>query len=203
MLSIFLIAYTILSLLNLQLTTSPLWEIDYWGGIFSLILYAYLIITWGSRINEKRIRMHSLLPLKEDHLAALRFSIAVLPYINIIFYLVLVHLIIIDQWHAETGSILGQIGITLILFAGFIRGRDDWFSHWNLGRRFSSTFVTVLIIQVILVFVFTTKPGFNRYLVDTFSPDAFNYASLIFPALGFAILITTIFSFKKRRSYLQ
>jgi hypothetical protein len=97
---------------------------------------------------------------------------------------------------------IGQIGVTLILFAGFIRGRDDWFSNWNFGKRIKAAFVTFLVIQVFVVLIFTVKPGMNKALVNEFGPNAFNYASLIFPFLGFAILVTTIFSFRKRKSYL-
>ncbi|MDX1699807.1 MAG: hypothetical protein R3250_04265 [Melioribacteraceae bacterium] len=195
--------YTTFSLFDFQLTTSPLWEIDYWGALYSLIIYSYLISVWGKRINEKRVRMLNLLPITQNHNSLLRFSTAFLPYVFMIIYLVTIHLLIIERWHAETGSMIGQVGITLILFAGFVRGRDDWFSHWNFGKRFRAAFVSVLIIQIVVVFIFAEKPGWNAHLINNYGMEAFHYANLIFPLLGLIILITTFFSFRNRKSYLS
>jgi len=196
-------AYTLLNLFDFQLTRSPAYEIDYWGGIYSIIIYAYLFAIWGTRVKEKRILLHALLPLSQKQNSLTRFWIASLPFYLIIIYLVVVHLIIIESWHGETGSLIGSIGITLILFAGFIRGRDDWFSHWNFGKRTRAAFVSVLIIQVLVVLIFTEKQEFNAGLVGLYGVEAFYFANLIFFLLGFTILITTIFSFMKRRSYLS
>jgi hypothetical protein len=195
--------YTIFSIFDFQLTTSPFWEIDYWGALYSLIIYSYLINVWGKRVSEKRVRMHTLLPIPQNHNSLLRFSEAVLPYIFMIVYFILIHFIIIERWHAETGSIIGQIGITLILFAGFIRGRDDWFSHWSFGKRFRAAFVSVLIIQIVVVFIFAEKPGLNADLIDKHGMEAFHYANLVFPLLGLIILVTTIFSYNNRKTYLS
>ena len=195
--------YTMFSLFDFQLTTSPLWEIDYWGALYSLIIYSYLIVVWGKRINEKRVRMHNLLPIPQNHNSFLRFCAAASPYFFMIIYFILIHLIIIETWHAETGSIIGQAGITLILFAGFIRGRDDWFSHWNFGKRFRAAFVSVLIIQVVVVLIFAEKPGLNVDLIENYGMEAFHYANLIFPLLGLIILVTTIFSYNNRKTFLS
>lgn len=195
--------YTVCSILDLQLTTAPEFEIDYWGGLYSIIIYAFLISLWSTKIKEKRIRHFALLPVTQKENSLSRFWFAALPFIVIIVYLILVQLIFIDNWHKETGSLLGQIGVTLILFAGFIRGRDDWFSYWNFGKRISAAFVTVLIIQIIVVFAFLGMEDLKIGIVDIFGNDAFHYAILIFAVLGFSILITTIFSFNKRRAYLS
>jgi hypothetical protein len=203
LLTILFFTYTILSILDFQLTNKREFEIDYWGGIYSLIVYIFLFSVWGTRIKEKRIRLHSLLPITQSKNSLSRFWFAGMPFIVILFYLIIVNLIIVTNWHAETGSMIGQIGIAFTVFAGFIKGRDDWFSHWNLGKRYRAAFVTVFIIQIIVVFIFTGKPGINEVLVNKFGPDGFHYASLIFTLLGFVILVTTIFSFRKRRSYLN
>jgi hypothetical protein len=203
LLSVLFFTYTILSILDFQLTDEPEFEIDYWGGIYSLIIYIFLFSVWGTRIKEKRIRLHSLLPITQSKNSLSRFWFAGMSFLVILFYLIIVNLIIVNNWHAETGSMIGQIGIAFTVFAGFIKGRDDWFSHWNLGKRYRAAFVTVFIIQIIVVFIFTGKPGINEVLINKFGPDGFHYASLIFTLLGFVILVTTIFSFRKRRSYLN
>jgi hypothetical protein len=191
------------SIFDFQLTTAPLWEIDYWGALYSVIIYSYLLTVWGKRINENRVRMHNLLPVPQNHNSFFRFTVAALPYVFMIIYFIIIHLIVIERWHAETGSIIGQVGITLILFAGFIRGRDDWFSHWNFGKRFRAAFVSVMIIQIVVVIIFVEKPGLNADLIDNYGIEAFHYANLIFPLLGLVILITTFFSYNNRKTYLS
>jgi len=203
MLVVLFIVYTMFSIFDLQLTTSPEFEIDYWGGIYSIVIYAFLFSTWGVRSKEKRIRYHSLLPISQKINAFSRFWIATFPFLAITIYLVVVQLITIDNWHAETGSLIGQVGVCLILFAGFLRGRDDWYSHWMFGKRTQAAFVAVLIIQIIVVFVFLEMKELNNGLVGLYGPEAFHYAKLIFPLLGFIILVTTVFSYRKRRSYLS
>lgn len=203
LLSLLFLVYTILSIFDIQLTRSPEFEIDYWGGLYSLVIYLYLFSVWGVRIKENRIRLHSLLPITESNNSLAQFWFAGLPFMVILFYLIIINLIIVSNWHAETGSMIGQIGIAFTVFAGFIKGRDDWFSHWNLGKRYRAAFVTVFIIQIIVVLIFTGKPDLNKSLVNKFGPDGFHYASLIFPLLGFVILVTTIYSFRKRRTYLS
>jgi hypothetical protein len=195
--------YTTLALFDLQLTTAPEYEIDYWGGIYSIITYAFLFSVWGNRVMEKRIRLHSLLPVKEKQYSLARFSFAALPFIVIVFYLVIMHLMFINIWHKETGSLIGQLGVTLILFSAYLKTRDDWFSYWNFGKRVSMAFVTVLIIQVIVVFVFVEMESFKNGLVEYYGYSALNYATLIFPLLGFVILISSIYSLRKRRSFLS
>ncbi len=202
MLLVLFLVYTTLSLFDFQLLTSPEFEIDFWGGIYSIILYAFLFSIWGSRLKEKRIRYYSLLPISLNQNSLSRFWFAALPFIVIIIYLILVQLIIIDGWHNETGSLIGQLGVTLILFAGFIRGRDDWFSYWNFGKRIAAAFVTILIIQIVVVFVFLEMEVLNKGLVGLYGHDAFQYEKLIFSFLGFVILITSIYSYRKRRTYL-
>ena len=117
---ILFIAYTPFVLMDYQILTSPEFEIDSWGGIYSLILSVYLLIVWGNRIKENRIRIHILLPVSQNISSLNRFWLASIHYFAILFYLILAHMIIIDNWHLETGSMIGQVGFTLIMFAGLL-----------------------------------------------------------------------------------
>jgi hypothetical protein len=138
LITVLFLTYTVLSLFDIQLTDSPEFMIDYWGGIFSLVVYVFLFSTWGSRVKEKRIRFHSLLPLSQQHNSYSRFWLAGLPFFAIIAYL-----------------------------------------------------------------VFFGQSDLNKGLVGFFSSKSFQYAKLIFSPLGLIILATTIFSLRKRRSYLS
>lgn len=197
------ILYSTFSVFDLQITTAPEFEIDYWGGIYGIFIYAFLISIWGTRIKEKRIRYYSLLPITQKSNSHLRFWIAFLPFFILIIYLIIINLIIIKGWHTETGSIIGQVGVCLILFAGFIRGRDDWFSYWEFGKRTRAAFITVLIIHIVVVFVFLEMDAVNKVFINSLGVDAFHYAKLIFFLLGLLILITSVYSFRKRRVFLK
>lgn len=203
MLGLSFIIYTVLSIFNLQLTDAPEFIIDYWGGIYSIIIYAFIISTWGNRLKERRIRLHTLLPYSLKKQSLIRFYIALLPMLFITLYLLIIQLFLVFNWHNETGSMIGQLGVCFILLAGFIRGRDDWFSHWNFGKRTQAAFISVIIIQIVVVFLFLEIKELNKGMISIFGSDGFQYAKLIFPALGFIILTTTIFSYRKRKSYLM
>jgi len=202
-LGLLLLVYTLFALLNYQLLEGAEWEIDYWGGLYSLAIYVFLFLTWGIRIKENRVRCFAVLPIIQKKNALARFWIAAIPFIAIIAYLIFIHLIFIDVWHNETSSLIGQIGVTLILFSAYLKTRDDWSSYWNFGKRIRTAFVTVLMIQVFVVFIFLEMDSFNKGLMGLWGPEAFHYAKLIFPLLGFIILISTAFSFRKRRTYLS
>lgn len=203
LLVVLLLGYNLLSNYNIQILSGPEFEIDYWGGIYSLIIYAFLFSTWGKRIKEKRIIQHSLLPLTITQNASARFWIVALPFLFINVYMISIQLVIAKNWHAETSSLIGQLGVVLIFFAGFISARDDWYSYWNLGKRFQKAFITLFIIQIIVVFIFLEMPEFKKILLNSFGKAALNYSTVIFPMSGFVILIFTISSYRNRRIFLS
>ena len=148
------------------------------------------------------MRFYNLLPISEKQNSYIRFLFSALPFIFLIFYLIVFHLLIIKNLHSETGSLINQTGVCLILFSGFLKIRDDWYSYWNLGKRFRLAFVTVFIFQILVVIIFFEEVQTNKKIVDIYGIEDFHYSSLIFPILGFIILATTIYSYRKRRSYL-
>lgn len=198
-----ILGYSLLSNYNVQILAGPEFDIDYWGGIYSIVIYAFLFLTWGNRIREKRILQHLLLPVTITQNAYARFLIVALPFLFINIYLIFVQLVIANNWYAETNSLIGQLGVVLIFFASFIRGRDDWYSNWNLGKRFQKTFVTLFIVQIIVVFIFLGMPEFKKTLVNTFGNSALNYSTIIFPITGFTVLVLTIYSYRNRRVFLS
>ena len=203
LLAIILILYTTFSLVNFQLSSDNNSETDLWGGLYSFVFVVFTLSVWGQRINEKRNRYFSILPISIKQLAVSRFIFAVIPFTVVVIYLVVVHLAVMNSWHSESSSLLTQIGVMLILFAGFIRARDDWFSHWNFGKRTQAAFVSVLIIQVLLVALFVVLPGSYSRFNPIFGEMFYHYVKIIFYLLGLVIMITTIFSYQKRQSYLS
>ena len=203
LLTIILVLYTVFLLVDFKLTPDKNFNTDFWGGLYSFVFVVFMLSIWGQRLREKRNRYFTTLPFTTKQLAISRFLFAAIPFTVIEIYLVVIHLVVINALHSETSSLLVQIGVMFILFAGFIRARDDWFSHWNFGRRTQAAFVSVLIIQVLLVGLFVVLPGSYRSFTPIFGEMFYHYVKIIFYLLGLVIMTTTIFSFIKRKSYLS
>lgn len=202
LLALLLLAYTFFSLIDFQILEGKRFEIDYWGGLYSFFLIVFTLSVWGGRFKEKRDRFFCTMPIAQKNIAFSRFLFAVIPFSTIAPYLIIVHLVLIDTWHNESSSMLAQIGVMFILFTGFIRARDDWFSHWNFGKKFQNAFVAVLIIQILVVAVFVSLPSMYNAFTPIFGTMFYHYIKIIFYLLGLLIGITAIYSFAKRKSYL-
>lgn len=190
--------YALKTMSNMSNNLSFTENISPWGGYYSLVILLSTFSMWHTRFKEKRERVFSILPISQKQLALSRFWFAVIPLTILLFYFIAFHIIAINVWDIELSIPLLELGIIFILFAGFIRARDDWFSHWNFGKRVQAAFVSVLIIQIIVVAIFLN-------LLDTYrksTPIIADYAEIIFFLLGLIIMATTIFSYQKRKSYL-
>ena len=202
LLALLLLTYTFFSVIDFQILEGKRFEIDYWGGLYSFFLIVFTLSIWGGRFKEQRNRFFCTLPIAQKNIAFNRFLFAVIPFSMITLYLIIVHLILMDTWYNESSSMLAQIGVMFILFAGFIRARDDWFSHWNFGKRFQNAFVAVFIIQIFVVAIFVSLPSMYNTFTPMFGAMFYHYIKILFYLLGLVIGITTIYSFSKRKSYL-
>jgi len=188
---------------DLEIQSGHSKNIESWDGFYSLVIFISIFSIWSTRFKEKRERFLALLPLTAKQIALSRFWFAVIPMTILVFYFLVLHLIINFVWNISLSLPLLQLGIIFILFAGFIRARDDWFSHWNFGKRTQAAFVSVLIIQIIAVVLFVTLSESYEGSVSSLGKAFYHYVKIIFYLLGLVIMVTTIFSFLKRKSYLS
>lgn len=172
---------------------------DTWAVFYSFVILFSIFSIWQTRLKEKRDRFFSMLPLSYRQLAFSRFWFAIIPITILLLYFIAIHIMVIHFWNIKLNIPLIELGIILILFAGFIRARDDWFSHWNFGKRVQATFVSVLIIQIIVVAIFLNPPAAYRKSI----PIIADYTEIIFFLLGLVIMVTTMFSYQKRKSHLS
>lgn len=189
--------YSIFVITDTQLLSGPKWEIDYWGAIFSLFLYLFYYVMWAIKINEKRIRLYTLLPVSQKNIALSRFMFLILPILIFLFYLILIHFEIIHKWYLETGSIIAQLGAFLISFSAFIILRDVWHSLKIKSYLIRSIILILWVIPLaaFIWFIFTR----GRLLFYDFI--GFNYGQLIFPLSGLIIGSPSLYSIKLRRSF--
>lgn len=190
--------YVLISLANMDGKIILTKNNDMWGG-YSVVIFFSIFSIWQTRLKEKRVRFISILPVSNKQLALSRFWVAIIPFTTLLFYFIVSHIIVINFWNIELSIPLLELGIIFILFVGFIRARDDWFSHWNFGKRTQAALVSVLIIQIIVVAIFLNLPDAYRKSTSIIG----NYAEIIFFLLGLVIMATTIFSYQKRKTYLS
>ena len=165
---------------------------------YSIFILFSLFSILHRRIKEKRERFFTTLPLSNKHLAQSRFLFSIIPLIIFMIYFVAIHLIVKNISNIELNIPLLELGVIFILFVGFIRARDDWFSHWTFGKRIQAAFVSILITQIVVVALFLNPPDEYKKFIFTLGDNA----EIIFYILGLVIMITTIFSYQKRKSYL-
>lgn len=190
-------AYTISCLFDYQIIKGSEFAVDYWGGIFAFFFYFLFYSFWITKIREQRLRVQYLLPLSFNSisLAMILFLQGVMIFITI--YLVIVHYLLIDRWHDETGSLLLQIGLFFLSFQIFIIIRDLWFStNINLIKYFNTTIVA-LSLAAYLYWFFTSG---RLLFYDIWGWD-FGRLSLLLTALISSLFLH--FSFKRRRSFLS
>ena len=195
--------YTLKTISKMNTSLAHSENIDMWGGFYSFVLLFSILSIWQTRIKENRERFFVLLPITNKQQAIGRFWFAVLPITVLIFYFISIHLIISNIWDIELNIALLQIGIIFIIFAGFIRARDDWFSHWNFGKRTQAAFISISIIQIIVVAIFLNLSDTYKNFTPIFGEMFYHYVKIIFFLLGLVIMVTTIFSYQKRKSYLS
>ncbi|MBU0473414.1 MAG: hypothetical protein KKF62_04565 [Bacteroidetes bacterium] len=169
------------------------------SSFYTLALLLAIFAIWQNRNKEKRERTLVLLPFSSQEIAIVRFWTALFPFIILIAYFILSNKFIEYLFQIKSTLPFNQFGILLIIFASYIRTRDDWFSHWNFGKRVQTAFVSVLIIQILVVAIFLGLPKIYNNSLNVLK----KYSELIFIILGLVIMVTTIYSFQKRKSYLS
>ncbi len=170
-----------------------------WTGVNTILVIIFILSIWQNRFKEKRERVNVLLPISSKSIALSRFWFLIIPFLTLLIYFLLVHFLMQNLTDVKMSFPLIQFGVVSILIAGYIRARDDWFSYWNFGKRVQAAFVSVLIIQILVVAIFLNRP---EAIKQSF-PVIGEYAGIIFFLLGAIIMITTIFSYQKRKSYLS
>jgi hypothetical protein len=122
--------YSIISIFEIQFFNRPPADVDFWGALFALFFYLLIYSMWMIRIKEKRLRLHSILPVQQRVNAFSRLMF-ILTIITASFVYITLQLIVIPSWSVETGGILAQLGFVFIVFTLVIIGRDLWFLHFN------------------------------------------------------------------------
>ena len=196
--------YSVFSLVNYQLLSGPAFEIDYWGGMYAAYMSIIYIINWGRSSKEKHERIYALVPVAQKKVSKFRFYFHLIPMIIIPAYLVIVQLLLIDRWHAETSSLIGQTGLLFGMLAAIYTARELWLlTETNkAGLRVVISAIPVAYhiaasIAILMLFHFL----YNVPDKDL-SEIMFIYSKILYYINAVIILSTLLFSYKKRKSFL-
>jgi len=174
-------------------------NIDLWSGYYTFVLLYSIFSIWSTRFKEKRERLSELLPVSHKQLALSRLWLTSIPFVVLLLYFITVKVIVINIWNIELSVPLLQIGLVFTLSAGLILVRDAWFSHWSSLKRFQAVFVPTSVILIIVVAILLNP-------FDSYGNSALiisEYVDIMFYLIGSTIMIITIFSYQKRKSYLS
>ena len=195
-LGVFFIGYTIISVFDMQLFTRSLQDIDFWGGLFAFFYYLLIYVMWMVRIKEKRLRLHSTLPVSQGVIGASRM-VFIASVITLSFVYITILLIAVPSWSEESGSILAQLGFVFIVFALFIIGRDIW--YLDSAKR-SGNIVSMIIIEMIIISLTALIFIYARpFLYDISGAYA---GRAVFIIWAFLLTILTSVTLKKRKQFL-
>jgi hypothetical protein len=193
---IFFIGYAVVSLFDVQLFTGSQLDTDFWGGLFSFFFYLLIYAMWIIRVKEKRLRLHSALPVTLNVNAVSRTIFIVLMILTSFLYIT-VMLVIVPSWSEESGSILAQIGFVFIVFSLFIIGRDLWYFN---SKKISGNTAIVVLIEMIMISLSSLIFIYVRpFLYDVSGAYA---GRAVFTVWAFFLTMFTIYTLKKRDRYL-
>ncbi len=191
------LSYTLFCLNDFQLLEGAKYEVDYWGGIFALFFYLMFYTFWMQRIREHRLRTQTLLPITQTAISLSRILIIQGSAVITAVYLTFVHLLILDKWHQETGSVLMQLGAFYLSIQLFLAIRDFWFSADSTSVKITNTLLSAAVLLILLYWFFVS----GRLFFYGFIGWDFGRLSLLIIALLLSPVIH--FTFRKRLTYLS
>ena len=164
----------------------------FFSGFFSVVLFIPQMIY----SQEKRIRLYIVLPVKPKQIALERIVTTIIELVTITFLLLIVGFFTTDIVMVR---LYVMLGIVLILISGFLFLRDKWFSYFEKKRR------VITVVSYLVSFLLPTG-GILWYAggsIKNIGLQKGYLLSLVLLLIGSAILMLTINSFRKRKSYLN
>jgi len=171
-------------------------SLDFLQGFFAGFFFVVLFIPQLIHSQEKRIRLYGVLPVKPKQIAAERIITTIIELIAIVFLLLIVGFfttdIVIERFYV-------MLGIFLILISGFLFLRDKWFSYFEKKKRI------ITVVSYLISFLLPTSLiiWYAGGSIKNISLQKGYLLSLVLLLIGSAILMLTINSFRKRKSYLN
>jgi hypothetical protein len=196
-LGIFFAGYTIITLFDIQLLSGPMLDVDFWGALFAFFFYLLIYSMWIVRLKEKRIRLHSTLPVSQRTNAISRM-LFIVSIIIISFIYITVQLVLVPSWYDESSGIFAQLGFVFIVFSLFIISRDLW--YLNSKKLLNNTWIIFLTLIVLLSISASIFIYVRPFLYDISGAYA---GRAVFLVWAIILTVFTTYTFVKRKQYLS
>jgi hypothetical protein len=180
-----------------------------WFSLSIFIVFLYLL----SFRKDKRLRIHTMLPINPRKIASVRISVFILFWIVLILILFLFHLINQGQFPGPAWiyNILTLTGLVFIINSLPYFSQDIFNIYFSKKSRVLLSIALILCSIIYIILVLMITPYF-----DTIDPQFFNSyrntvqkvyfspaVTIISPITGITLLIASLFLFNRRKSYLE
>lgn len=196
-LGMFLLSYSFTSLFNYSVgehtenTRSNIFGLTSFSFFYILFYLAFFYIILVRQMKTNTVKLFALLPIANKKIAVSRLIFSTIPFIISIIYFVLFQLVIFESKQSEISYILR----ILIMIASLILVRDSWFSYSDIGDQQSAGFFSGTIAFSLLIVL--------SIISFTIAKLEIPYTNIQYFLVGLVIMLTTIYSYQKRKSYLS
>ncbi len=197
--SIIMITIQGMEIIQKSLNYSRLEQIINSNNVLFFAVFFFMLSIYKNRTKENQIRFLSILPLSNINIATIRFWSSIIPFIIILIYLIISHFFVLFIWQIFTAFHFDKIGVMLIALACLTSTNDSWFSDSNIQVRAKNILRTIIIFTPIILIAYCISPVFYKNIPET----SYRISKIVFLLLGVIAMLTTIFSYQKRKSYLS
>lgn len=200
-LGIFFLSYSFVELLNYSVsehtenTTPNIFELTYFSFFYILSYFVFFYIILYKQAKTNTVKLFALLPLTNKKIAVSRLLFSTIPFTISIIYFALIQIVFLESKQSEISYIIFILCRILLIIASMILIRDSWLSYSDIGDKHNASFIAGTIAFSLLIVLSITY-----YIITTLE---FPYTNIQHFLLGLIVMLTTIYSFQKRKSYLS
>ncbi len=192
-----ILIYVVFSLTDIRIISALFLEKGSWGILFLTVSFISFYLIWLIRIQEKRTRLHLLLPVNTRMIGYSRFIFVQVIIWTILLLLGITIFLSSSSWLEDTDDIVFQIGGLIIVLSIILATIDVWF-----------VFRDNLFIQLLAVIGFLTITIIPTYMIFVYMRPLFYEAlgtmpgKVLYLLWGSVLLFITVKTFNKRKNYL-
>lgn len=196
---LFSVLFFILQVIEIMQKTDNSKSVGGIGILVFIILSFSVQSVWLNRIKESQIRFLALLPFSKKNIAIIRFWFNLIPLAGLLVYYIISHYLLLLIYGINTAIPFIQVGIALIAITGIYSAYDNWFSDSILRIRAKNMLLAVIILIPVLLLAYFISPAFYKNTSVIIN----RVLEIVFLLIGVVTMLTTIFSYQKRKSYLS
>ena len=164
-----------------------------WPSLIGLLSVLLIIQPFAGRIIKNRDNIILPMPIKLNEIILSRILIILIPYLFLLFYLIVVHKLILTEWPGIIQRILFQYGVNALLASSIAFAYE--YSLNSLGND-SKANKWLMSITIIIAFLLL-----NEFLIFRPFENIVPIGGIIFSIEATLIFVLSNLQFKKRVSF--